>query len=677
MDNTSQQLLQGAAGVGGGAAKYVDEVFDIRFYKGDGQSSRKILNNINLEEEGGTVWIKATESDVQSWTVVDTERGATKVLNFTNGSGESTDTTAVKEFHSDGFTIGNNASVNNSSNNYQAITFRRAPKFFDVVKWTGNGTSGHQIPHILETVPKFVIVRRYDGAEDWTCYQANMTTPNQSMIQLNAAGVRQSGGNANYWGEEPNSGAADFSFTDTHFSVGTHGRTNSGSGWNYVAYLFASDAGGFGEDGTESIIKTNSYAGNNGNHLINCGWESQFNFVKCWSNTSTDWRMYNSILGYSEPTAQQGAADARCLRMNTNNASGQTEDIRILSDPRGFQYWSESNTQVNANSRNYLYLAVRAPTGPVANPYTNLSGVTRGKQFMAIATGNGQSNTPPGSYSTVATGVVNWPVSFAYHRATTGTDDTNTQARQTRRWQYKTNETAAASQHGHTEQFRSTSGWKNGQGSGQISWMWKQGPGHTSGFYQGAGGNLTLYHALGVPPEMIWIKNMDRTDWNPVGHAGANNGVNPWNYGSNGMQSAAAFGSGSYFWNNTAPTATQFTVGNNEAINYGGDTFMYGMWASVAGLSKCGHYLGNGVGGNNNSITCGFSPRYLMIKQASGGGPFIYWDTFRGAYANRLNDTTAPQANSWVNFTSTGFTLDTTGSDANGNNEKYVYYAHV
>ena len=112
-----------------------------------------------------------------------------------------------------------------------------------------------------------VIVRRYDGAEDWTMYNGNFPSPNVSMIQLNADGIRNSGGNANYWGEEPNSGADDFSFTSTHFSVGTHGRTNS-SGWNYVAYVFANDAGGFGIDGTESIIKCGHYAGSTGNPVL-------------------------------------------------------------------------------------------------------------------------------------------------------------------------------------------------------------------------------------------------------------------------------------------------------------------------------------------------------------------------------------------------------------------------
>jgi hypothetical protein len=46
--------------------------------------------------------------------------------------------------------------------------------------------------------------------------------------------------------------------TDSVFSVGTAGSVNA-SGQTYVAYLFASDAGGFGDDGDESIIKCGSY----------------------------------------------------------------------------------------------------------------------------------------------------------------------------------------------------------------------------------------------------------------------------------------------------------------------------------------------------------------------------------------------------------------------------------
>jgi hypothetical protein len=49
--------------------------------------------------------------------------------------------------------------------------------------------------------------------------------------------------------------------TATQFTVGTKDGTNA-SGGTYVAYLFAHDAGGFGDAGTDSVVSCGSYTGN-------------------------------------------------------------------------------------------------------------------------------------------------------------------------------------------------------------------------------------------------------------------------------------------------------------------------------------------------------------------------------------------------------------------------------
>jgi hypothetical protein len=63
---------------------------------------------------------------------------------------------------------------------------------------------------------------------------------------------------------------------------GSNGRLLITSGGaTYVAYLFASDAGGFGDDGDESIIKCGSYVGNSeASNQVNLGFEPQWVLVK-------------------------------------------------------------------------------------------------------------------------------------------------------------------------------------------------------------------------------------------------------------------------------------------------------------------------------------------------------------------------------------------------------------
>jgi hypothetical protein len=55
----------------------------------------------------------------------------------------------------------------------------------------------------------------------------------------------------------------------------------AGGTGTYVAYLFASDAGGFGDDGDESIIKCGSFTGDgSGNATVNLGFEPQWLLMK-------------------------------------------------------------------------------------------------------------------------------------------------------------------------------------------------------------------------------------------------------------------------------------------------------------------------------------------------------------------------------------------------------------
>ena len=50
------------------------------------------------------------------------------------------------------------------------------------------------------------------------------------------------------------------------------------AGVSYVAYLFASDAGGFGDDGSENIIKCGSYDGYTSRYpeVVDLGFEPQW-----------------------------------------------------------------------------------------------------------------------------------------------------------------------------------------------------------------------------------------------------------------------------------------------------------------------------------------------------------------------------------------------------------------
>ena len=234
----SGTLMQGAS-----SKTYVDDVFSTYVYTGTG-SARSINNGVDLSGEGGMVWTKV-RNDSYNHSLVDTERGANKSLRSNGNNAPTTTTDVVTAFNSNGYSLGADAGygwVNyNSTKTYSSWTFRKAPGFFDVVTWTGNGVQGREISHNLGSVPGFIAVKRTDGAEDWTIYHRSVGATKHGELNNNYQFVSD-----NKWDStEP---------TSSVFTVGNHDRVNKDT-WTYVAYVFA---GGDVASGTSANIDITS-----------------------------------------------------------------------------------------------------------------------------------------------------------------------------------------------------------------------------------------------------------------------------------------------------------------------------------------------------------------------------------------------------------------------------------
>ena len=197
----------------------------------------------------------------------------------------------------------------------------------------------------------------------------------------------------------------------------------------------------------------------------------------------------------------------------------------------------------------------------------------------------------------------------------------------------------------------------------------------------GADNGQAVPHSLSKSPEMIWVKcRGSAKDWK-IYHKGLNGGTNPEQYHLV-LNSTAAEVDSVNIWNDVAPTATHFTLGNNGDVNDTGKIYTAMLFASVAGVSKVGYYTG--TGGTNQTINVGFNPRFLFIKRASGTGSWRVFDTLRSwddtdAKVLKLesNDAQSDGTQTWVLKTSTGFTLNTYIDNINGSGSKYIYYAHA
>ncbi len=236
------QATSGAASYdafGGGVPavpNYIEEVFSTWLYTGNG-SVNGISNGIDLTK-GGLVWVK-NRGSAQNHVLTDTARGDD---NYLSSNTTTAATSGGGIYLGDGFAaIGSSVLTNSSSNTYASWTFREQPKFFDVVTYSGS-SSTQNIAHNLGSVPGCIIVKRTSGVEDWFVYHTSLG--NTKYLKLNTTGAEASGFAA--WNNT--------SPTSTQFTV-LGGRTEvNAAGSDYVAYLFAHNAGGFGLTGTDNVI---------------------------------------------------------------------------------------------------------------------------------------------------------------------------------------------------------------------------------------------------------------------------------------------------------------------------------------------------------------------------------------------------------------------------------------
>jgi len=197
--------------------------------------------------------------------------------------------------------------------------------------------------------------------------------------------------------------------------------------------------------------------------------------------------------------------------------------------------------------------------------------------------------------------------------------------------------------------------------------------------YDGTNGSQSVAHNLGCVPGFMIVKryNTAGSGWLTY-HSGRTGGA------TNKMQKLNEDGSqesGTIYWNDTAPTSTHFTVGTAAEVNDGGGGYKYlcYLFAEDEDNIKCGYY--DSTGATGNAINVGFEPQWLLVKAASASGGWSVIDTARGLTEQlSVNSNSAAGAVTSGNivFTSTGFTLNTTGwinGTSYGSGIRYIYVA--
>ncbi len=418
----------------------------------------------------------------------------------------------------------------------------------------------------------------------------------------------------------------------------------------------------FGENKDQGIIKCGSYVGNGSSTgpEINLGWEPQYILLKN-ADEGEQWQIFDSMRGIVTD-----GDDTKLLASNDGSESSNNDILDLT--PTGFKL-KTSATDYNGNNDRIIYIAIRRPDGYVGKP------PELGTDVFAMDTGNA-SSTIPAFDST-------FPVDFALAKLTGDNGSWDAVARLMQHWYLIPNDDDEALEDNSNYNFDSNAGWSVGYPSTYQSYMWKRHKGMDVITFKGNGSARQIPHSLNQIPEMILTKNRTTDyEWNHY-HKGLNGGTNPEQYYLQFTTAAEVQNSGR--WNDQAPTATHFSIGNHASVNANNASIIAMLFASVDGISKVGSYTGDDSNDGSHEINVGFTPRFLIIKRADGSADWKVFDTTNGfptsGAANFLElntiDGKYTGSSTTVTQSTNGFKLWSPGSPYNANTAEYIYYAHA
>ncbi|MDA8915521.1 hypothetical protein N9J01_00300 [bacterium] len=319
--------------------KKPSDYFNTKLYSGNG--STQSITGVGFQPDW--CWIKS-RSQAYNHTSWDAVRGAGERLIPNATDAEETQTGDMSAFITDGFTLGGGNVTNQSSQTYASWNWlangtgvantdgsisstvsANTTSGFSIVSYTGTGANA-TVGHGLGSVPKMMIIKNRDSAEEWGVY--HVANGNTHVQYLNTTGAKSD--DAGFWN--------DTTPTSSVFTVGNSTRVNQ-NGSAMIAYCFAEKQG---------YSKFGSYTGNGSTDgaFVYTGLKPAFILAKRTDSTS-GWGMYDNK---REP---YNLNDTRLLA-NTSGADDTSTDNGIDFLSNGFKWRTASGWNASAS---YIYMA--------------------------------------------------------------------------------------------------------------------------------------------------------------------------------------------------------------------------------------------------------------------------------------------------------------------------------
>ena len=335
--------------------------FQAKLYSGTGSSHAITLDGSeNMQPDW--VWTKK-RSNTGGHIINDSVRGSGKHVFANLANAEATYDQFLTSFDSDGFTVGNDAEINQSGQTYASWNWKAGTSFsndasstsigsldssgsvnetagFSIVTYVGNGSSGATIKHGLSTVPTFMMIRVYDAAAGFQVYSKAIGNTKFAGY-LNATDA--AGTSAGPWNNTTP--------TSSVFTVGNGGNTNNNGG-THIGYIFSE---------RQAYSKFGSYTGNqdtNNAPFIYTGFKPALVIVK--NTTGNNWGIFDN-----KRSPHNVVTDLLLPNSNAANDGNTNPRIDMLSN--GFK--PRTNDGLENPSAEVIYMAF------AENPFVTSTGI--------------------------------------------------------------------------------------------------------------------------------------------------------------------------------------------------------------------------------------------------------------------------------------------------------------
>jgi len=183
----------------------------------------------------------------------------------------------------------------------------------------------------------------------------------------------------------------------------------------------------------------------------------------------------------------------------------------------------------------------------------------------------------------------------------------------------------------------------------------------------------TIPHHLGAVPQWVLIKETSNSsDWMGY-HIGIGNTK------TIKLNEPDAPVDRTDWWNDTTPTSSVVTLGDNGEINQNDTNYIMYAWCGKQGYSKFGIFTGNG-NADGAFIYTGFSPAWVVVKRSDDSNGWLMNDNKRSPFnvsSAKLETHLGSAESSFValDFLSNGFKIRTNDADMGASGGTYIYMA--